>query len=122
MSYVRTQLATVVRWEARDQPGGQVFTGTYDVVTRDIGGTIGVDVYTDGGDTLIRSFYAHTRHVDTARDIARDIIQDTVARIRADYGARNIAREFAETFPRVVYEAGYNDLDPSHLSNTPLGG
>lgn len=108
-------LHAVVRWTSRDYPGGETYSGSYDVITKDVGATIGVGVYS--GKRLIHSFYAHTRHEDYAAEIARDLIRDAVDRIQDDMGARSVAIQFPRVFPTLVLQAGHNELDPSHLTD-----
>lgn len=107
-------LATVVRWTAQDFAAGAVHSGSYDIVTKDLGGTIGVGVY--DGDTLIHSFYAQTRHDDYAQTITKDLIADAVDEL-ADTGARFVAQKFPAHFRSFVYDAGHADLAPGMLKD-----
>jgi hypothetical protein len=109
-----TTLHTVVRWVASDYDG-ETYQGSYDVVTKDVGATIGVGVYS--GEKLIHSFYAHTRYGFTAAEIARDLIANTVERIRDDMGAKSVAVQFWRVFPTLVRQAGHNELDPVLLTD-----
>jgi hypothetical protein len=104
---VTAQLVTAVRWIARDFPGATVHTGSYDVVTKNLGGTIGVTVYSD--DTLIHRFYAHTGNDSFALEITRGLIEETVKEL-AGQGARFVTHHFPERFPHLVFESGHAPL------------
>jgi hypothetical protein len=114
MSLTSATLHTVVAVGARDTEDGIEHRGNFRVVTKDVGATIGVGVYSI--ETLVHSFYAHTRYADRACEITRDLIFETIDEIRRDRGARFIFESFAERFAAIAYERGHDPLDPQELA------
>ncbi|MFE0472682.1 hypothetical protein ACFW2V_13805 [Streptomyces sp. NPDC058947] len=113
MNLTATALVTLVAVTVKDTVDGVAHHGSFRVVTKDVGATIGVGVYLQ--QELIHSFYAHTRHPDRAEEITRDLIHETVEEIRQDRGARWVFEYFADRFRATVHERGHNPLDPSEL-------
>jgi hypothetical protein len=121
VSLVSANLITHVHWTARDSEESRQFFGYFRIATRDVGATIGVGVYAIpgglGGEKLVHSFYAHTRHPDWAEEITRDLILETVREIQEDRGARFVVDYFPERFPARAAEAGHAPLPEEWLTN-----
>lgn len=109
-----TALMTMVTWQARNAPDDTPYQGCYRIVTKDVGATIGVGVYT--GKTLIHSFYAHTSHTSYAREITQQLIGETVKAIQQAHGAEYVAAFFPYEFPTVTRNNNHRDLPAEDLT------